>query len=77
MEGARHAVTGGIHPDRVGCTDSHLRPSFSRHEDLMSQSSALSFNSFLKTHSHTHTHTCSQVIAVFDDGEGKDVIKIQ
>lgn len=39
MEGARYAATGGIHSDRVGCADSHLWPSFSHCENLMSQSS--------------------------------------
>lgn len=70
MEGARHAATGGIHPDRVGCADSHLRPSFSHCENLMSQSSPTP----LQTHTPTHTRayvSCSQVIAVFDAGVWK------
>ncbi|MEQ2257526.1 hypothetical protein ILYODFUR_035648 [Ilyodon furcidens] len=51
MEGARNAATGGIHPDRVGCADSHLPPSFSRRENLMSRSAAPSYDAFLYTHS--------------------------
>ncbi|MEQ2212930.1 hypothetical protein XENOCAPTIV_007012 [Xenoophorus captivus] len=61
MEGARRAATGGIHPDRVGCADSHLPPSFSRRENLMSRSAAPSYDAFLYTHSQPE-------LSIFSDG---------